>query len=119
MIKILLMMKRRPGMSFQEFVDYYETKHRLIGIRFNKGCRRYTRRYLTKLESDVYGPQPEPAFDVLTEMWYDDQKAMDKGLAQITAAEASKVIAEDSARLFDGHSFHMFVCKDERVDDNL
>ena len=30
MIKIIMPMKRRPGMSVEEFRDYYETKHRVI-----------------------------------------------------------------------------------------
>jgi len=119
MIKLLLMMKRNPNMTFDEFVDYYETKHRLIGIKYNKGARRYTRRYLRKMENPAYGPQPEPAYDVLTEIWFDDQAALDRGIAQITAPDAAAVINEDSARLFDGHSFQLFVVKDERVDDDL
>jgi len=117
MVKLLLMMKRNPNMTFAEFVDYYETKHRLIGLKNNKGARRYARRYLTKMENPAYGPQPEPAFDVLTEIWFDDEAALNRGIAQITATEAATEINADSARLFDGHSFQMFVVKDERVDD--
>jgi hypothetical protein len=119
MIKLLMLMKRRPDMTFEQFKTYYETNHRLIGIKYNKGAKRYTRRYLQKLENPVYGPQPEPAYDVLTEIWFENQAALDRGLAQITEPAAAKEIAEDSARLFDGHSFQMFVVKDEGVDDNL
>ena len=120
MIKLVMMMKRRAGMTFDEFVQYYETKHRLIGVKYNKGARRYTRRYLRKLENPAFGELPDPEYDVLTEIWYDDQAALDAGLAQITAPEAGKVIAEDSARLFDGNAkVHMFVIYDERTDDDL
>ena len=31
MIKVIMLMKRRPGMTISEFRDYYENNHRVIG----------------------------------------------------------------------------------------
>jgi len=120
LIKLVMLIKRRAGMTFDEFVQYYETTHRAIGIKYNKGARHYTRRYLRKLENPAFGEQPEPEYDVLTELWYDDQAAFDAGLAQITAPDAGKAIAEDAAQLFDSNTkVHTFVIYDERSDDDL
>ena len=46
MIKLVMPMKRRPGMTIPEFREYYETKHRLIGEKYLKGyASRYMRRF--------------------------------------------------------------------------
>ena len=37
MIKLISPMKRRPGISIEEFREYYEKKHRLIGEKYLTG----------------------------------------------------------------------------------
>ena len=37
MIKVIMLMKRRPGMTVSEFRDYYENKHRVIGEKYLNG----------------------------------------------------------------------------------
>jgi hypothetical protein len=50
--KILLFMKRRPGMSVEDFREYYETKHVPLAEKYSSGISRYVRRYVD--------PQPHP-----------------------------------------------------------
>jgi hypothetical protein len=49
--KLLILIKRRPGMSTQEFRDYYENKHSKLGgdIGVTVGMIHYVRRYLEPL----------------------------------------------------------------------
>ena len=37
MIKVIMLMKRRPGMTISEFRDYYENNHRVIGEKYLNG----------------------------------------------------------------------------------
>ena len=50
MIKLIAPMKRRPGMSVDEFRDYYESKHRLLGEKYLAGyASKYLRRFIDPL----------------------------------------------------------------------
>src|SRR2546422_474628 len=72
--KLILFLKRRAGMSVQEFRDYYETSHRAIGEKFLAGMTRYVRRYLDPT-STVTSEAIELPFDVITEVWCPIQNA--------------------------------------------
>ena len=37
MIKVIMLMKRRPGMTIPEFREYYENNHRVIGEKYLNG----------------------------------------------------------------------------------
>ena len=50
--KILLFMKRRPGMTVEAFRDYYESSHAPLCEKYSAGMKRYIRRYLD--------PHPNP-----------------------------------------------------------
>ena len=73
MIKLVMPMKKRPGMSTEEFREYYETHHRLIGEKYLSGfVSRYFRRFMNPLP-DRSGNLTEPEYDVLLEIWYPDE----------------------------------------------
>ena len=101
MIKVVTLLTRKPGMSREAFIEHYETHHRRIGEKYLGGfAAKYQRRYLQSVgfrehESDV------PPFDVLMEIWYPDQHALDGALAVLSTDEAQAEIAADEERLFD------------------
>ena len=99
MIKTITMLKRKPGMSLEDFIVYYETHHRLIGEKVLKSYAiRYSRRYLQP-RPDRSGATAEPDHDVLTEVWFPDQDAADAAARAI--AEHAAEIAADEEKLFD------------------
>jgi len=51
--KILLFLKRRPGMTLEAFRDYYENHHAPLCEKYASGVSRYMRRFLIPL------PNPE------------------------------------------------------------
>ena len=57
--KILLFMKRRPGMSFEAFKDYYENHHVPLALKYTSGVKRYLRRYLTAHPNPETGASDE------------------------------------------------------------
>lgn len=104
--KILLFMKRRPGMTVEAFRDYYETRHAPLAEKYSQGVSRYIRRYID--------PQPHPETgtftdgpDVITELWFDDEKIYRATLGYITTSLMPDEIVADERNLFDRASFRI------------
>ncbi len=100
MIKMIGLLKRRPGMSTAEFRDYYERRHRLIGEKHLAGyaCR-YVRRYLNVL-ADRGGDDDAPC-DVILEVWYPDRATFEAASRHLAEPAVAAEIAADEAQLFD------------------
>jgi hypothetical protein len=99
--KILLFMKRRPGMSFEAFKDYYENHHAPLCAKYTSGVDRYLRRFLTPHPNPETGATEELQFDVITELWFKDE-AIFRGTVQYLATSImpDEVVA-DEKQLFD------------------
>ena len=101
MIKLVMPMKRRPGMSISEFRDYYETRHKLLGEKYLKGyVSRYVRRF-TNPTRDRDGEMRDPEYDVFLEIWYPDQKTLEACGEALRQPEVAAEIREDEEKLFD------------------
>jgi hypothetical protein len=116
-VKVICFLKRNPRLSFEEFVKYYESTHRLLGLAHTPGSTRYSRRYLQpQANSPVPGFTPTADFDVITELWFDNEADYEKTLAHLRRPEVAKIIQEDEERLFDRPNNRFFLQVDERVD---
>ena len=101
MLKLLVMLKKKPGMSDEDFRAYYETTHSQM-VRFIPEAKRYVRRYLVPLHNPVPTPDAPPAdVDVLTEVWFDDRASFETAMARVSSPEISAIFAEDEENLFD------------------
>jgi hypothetical protein len=99
--KILLFTKRRPGMTFEAFRDYYENHHVPLCLKYTSGVSRYVRRFLTPQPNPETGASQELQFDVITELWFEDE-AVFRGTVQYLATSIMPdEIVEDEKRLFD------------------
>ena len=97
MFKTIWMMKRKPGLSREAFMADYETVHRKLGETVLKPiARRYVRRYLTQIHDGA----PEPLFDVMTEVTFDDRAAYDQAMVGLRSDE----MLADFMRIFDPNS---------------
>ena len=103
--KIILLMKRRPGMSVEAFRDYYETRHAPLATKYSQGISRYVRRYLDPQPHPETGPGGELAYDVLTELWFEEEAVFNGVLQYITTTVMPDEIVEDEKQLFDRASF--------------
>lgn len=103
--KILLFMKRRPGMTVEAFRDYYENHHAPLSERYSNGISRYIRRYLEPQSHPETGPADEQPFDVITELWFKDEATFKGTLRYITTTVMPDEIIEDEKNLFDRTSF--------------
>ena len=101
MFKAVILLKRKPGMSPEEFFSYYENQHRKIGEKFVPNARKYVRRYLKAVGSHASGAAPELPYDVLTELWFDNKAEFEKAMALLSKPEVTAEIVADEEKLFD------------------
>ena len=118
MIKMVTLLKRKPGMSMEDFINHYETKHSKIGEKYlSSHAVRYERRYLRPLPDSIMPNTMEDQFyDVVMEIWFPDLSAMKAAFADLSTAEAQAEITEDEARLFDRSRIHSFMVEEHESD---
>lgn len=105
--KILLFMKRKPGMSVEAFRDYYENHHVPLCLKYTQGISRYVRRYLEPQPNAESGRNDELAYDVITELWMDDEAAWRATVAYLATTIMPEEVTTDEANLFDRPTMRM------------
>ncbi len=99
--KILIFMKRRPGLSMAEFRDYYENHHVPLCMKYNKGLVRYLRRYIEHPVNRETGAVEELDYDVVTELWFPDRAALEIVLKFAAKGILPADVIADEEKLFD------------------
>jgi uncharacterized protein (TIGR02118 family) len=109
MFKMIILAKRKPGMSLEAFRDYYETRHAPFAMSLApERVRRYVRNYLTPV-----APGVEPPFDVVTETWFDSEEQYRRNFEALAAApEKVAAIAADEENLFDRSTITFFTAEE-------
>jgi hypothetical protein len=73
MQRVFVLLKRKPGMSFEEFRDRYENGHALLGEKyFGHLFASYRRNYIPSGMRFSDGATVENAYDCLTELVFRD-----------------------------------------------
>jgi hypothetical protein len=105
--KILLFMKRKPGMPVADFRAYYENHHAPLAAQSSTNLQRYIRRYIEPKPHPETGPNTEMEFDVITELWCKDEASFNTLLGYLTTSIMPDFIVEDEKNLFDRGSFRI------------
>jgi hypothetical protein len=118
MLKVMLLMKRKPGLSLAEFIERYETVHVPLAEKHARGLLHYERHYLHPSPTDIHGnPVGEPEYDVLTELWYESREAFDESHGGMSRhPERIAEIVADEEKLFDRAKSRLVFVED-RVSD--
>ncbi len=95
MNKLVLLVKRKPGLTHEEFRQHYITSHAPLARTNLPHLRKYLRNFLTALPG-----QPEPEYDCVTEFWFDDRAGLDATMAWVRTPEGG-ILAEDEERFMD------------------
>ncbi len=85
MIKVISVLKRKPGMDLAAFTDYWQTTH-AEAVKRVPGVRRYVQ---SQTIASAYR-KGEPVYDGIAELWYEDTAAMHRAAAAPEAAAAFK-----------------------------
>lgn len=117
MFKMMVMLRRKPGMSDADFRTYYEEKHAILVRRSAPTVRRYVRNYLTPIGTPDYAPDESGAVDCIAEAWFESDAAFAAALAEMAASGADKAITADEEQLFDRGAIRWF--RAEEVESDL
>jgi len=108
MVKVITFIKRKPGMSVEEFQGYWLSRHPDVVTRL-PGVRRYVQSH-TLLSAYERG---NPTYDGIAEVWADDTAA----LRAMTQSPVHPELQADEARFIDRASMGVIITEDHVVKD--
>jgi|HigsolmetaAR203D_1030402.scaffolds.fasta_scaffold00440_11 uncharacterized protein (TIGR02118 family) len=92
MVKLVGLLKKRPDMTTEQFVEHWTNVHTKLALQF-PGLRKYVINVVDREHT------PESTIDGFSELWFDDVEALKKAFDPET--ELMKEIAAD-CQLFQG-----------------
>jgi uncharacterized protein (TIGR02118 family) len=70
MVKLIVLIRRKQGMSQEDFHDHWGTQHATL-VKSCPASRRYLRKYIQCHTLEDEYSAGEPAFDGTAELWFD------------------------------------------------
>lgn len=112
--KSIALLRRRPDLTYEAFVDYYEHRHAPLILSLLDGIIDY-RRNFARFEGAFVSPAAAPFdFDVVTELWFADRAAYDRAMALATRQDIAARIAADEENFLDRSATRMFLVEERR-----
>lgn len=113
MVKMIFLLTKKPGMTRDAFIERYETQHAPYALKLVPYMAEYRRTYLPEegmLAVAHAGPAADrPQFDVVMELWFNDQSALDEMFSDVANTNKGQLIAEDEMDQFDRKKMMMMV----------
>ena len=98
MFKAIAFLKRKPGLSPEQFRQHYEEIHAPLAKSLFPFIRKYVRNYVATMP--FASKDKEPKFDCITEEWFDNMEGFQDQM-DIYVSETGRPIREDEKELFD------------------
>jgi hypothetical protein len=109
LFKQICFFKKRPDMTLEEFMDYYEEQHSKLTKR--KGLQssmpnvqRYVRRYLQPEKNPVTLEEHDPGYDCIMEIWWNSREDFEESRRIIQDPARLEILKEDERQLFASHA---------------
>lgn len=112
MFKAVCLIRRKPGMTREAFIDRYENGHAVLCARLIPGMANYVRRYVVPGDTILYPGATELDFDVVTELWYESRETYEASMQSLEDPAAAQALIEDERELFDLTSIRRFVVEE-------
>src|SRR3546814_7544320 len=116
MFKAVCLIRRKPGLSMDAFIDRYENGHAVLCASLIPNMRRYVRRYVHVADVVLYDGAPALDFDVVTELWFDDRATSYAAMASLAEGEKDATLAADERELVDTPSIRRFILEENDTD---
>jgi hypothetical protein len=109
MFKQIVFFRKRPDMTMDEFLDYYENTHSQLSKRAGRApsipnAVRYVRRYLTPEKNPVTGEIHDCGYDCLMEIWWNSREDFENSQRIIASPDRIDFVKEDETNLFASHA---------------
>lgn len=117
MFKVMYLLKRKPGISMEEFIHHYETSHAVIGKSiFDGRAIRYVRRYLRPMDDFIAAEAPLVTYDVAMECWFEDRAHFDAAVEASSEPNLLNLIIEDEMRFLDRTTRAAYVIEEHETE---
>ena len=107
MVKEIALIKRKPGLSREEFSRHYEEVYVPLIWKYSPPIKRYVRNYII---NPFVGEEPD--FDCITEVWYENMEGF-KAFGKVRNSEAGKVIIDNEAKFMDRSKIAAFLVEEK------
>lgn len=114
MLKCIALLRKRPDLTRDEFIDYYENNHAPLMSGLFPDFLDYRRNYVDAAGAFSFAAPLD--FDVVTELRFEDRAAYDRFVAKATDPDIARQIAEDEENVFDRGYTRMFVVEEKTKD---
>lgn len=118
MVKMIAILRRKPGMSFADFKKHYETSHvPLVSGIMGDYLKAYVRNY-----SDGENPFPvgKPnSFDCVTEFHYDSMEDLLAAAEAVQDPKNEQAVRDDEKRFLDIDNVEIFVADTRTRQDGV
>src|SRR5690349_8014228 len=103
MDRIFILLKRKPGISFEQFREHYETSHALLGEKFFGHLLKSYRRNYTPAGTRFsdHGSAAENAYDCITELVFKDGNGSEELSRIASDPVVRRILTEDEERFLD------------------
>jgi uncharacterized protein (TIGR02118 family) len=112
MVKIIAMIKRKPGITPDEFARYWYEEHAPLGFEVlpeDIEIRGYIQNHTMRKDEDL-----EPLFDGVVEPYLDDEAALERWFSWFIS-EGAQRMRDDEQNFMDSSSVKMLVCRQQMV----
>jgi|TARA_R100000005_G_scaffold96055_1_gene80362 uncharacterized protein (TIGR02118 family) len=114
MYKSMALLKCKPGLTREQFIDYYETQHAPLICQLLPEVCGYRRNFIRSEGAFLNPGAAARDYDVITELWFADRAAYDAAMERCADPEIARRIAEDEEHFLDRSCTRMFVV-DEHI----
>ena len=105
MIKLILTLKRKPGLTQEEFSRYWKETHAPLALEHSPGLEKYVQNHFVRLNDK------EPPYDGIAELWFKDMDSLRTANTWYTS-DKGKILRDDEARFLDTSKMVRFICKE-------
>ncbi|WP_340314935.1 EthD domain-containing protein [Rhizorhabdus argentea] len=117
MFKVITFVKRKPGLTMEEFVDQYERLHAAPAAERVRGkAERYFRRYLTPYEHALFAGNQPPDYDAIMEMWFKDRAQWEAAMKMMEQPDYVKTVVEEGEIMFDRSKIYQCIVEERESD---
>ena len=105
MIKQVVFLRKRPDISMDAFLDYYENQHSQLSKKLGAkpalpNAQRYVRRYITPEKNPLTGEVLDCGYDCIMEIWWNSRADFEAAMTGLADPAMLETRMADERNLF-------------------
>ena len=105
MVKLVVLVKKKEGMSSEEFHRYWKENHGPLALKTVPELKKYVQNHTVKMGKS------EPPYDGMAEIWFENMDAY-RAYLSFYMGDSGKVIRDDEDRFLDKNKMVVFTAEE-------